>query len=118
MFDHITIRVADRTASEQFYDTVLPLVGVAKSHSGPHFAEWRDYSIAAASPEVPPSRRLHTAFFVPTRAEVERFWLTGTGAGYDEDGEPGLRPQYSPDYFGAFLLDPDGNNVELVDHGR
>ena len=114
MFDHVTIRVADRAASEEFYDLVLPVVGVEKTYSGEVFAEWGDYSIVAASGEIPPTRRLHIAFFTPERDEVKAFWQAGTAAGYRSDGEPGLRPQYTPDYYGSFLLDPDGNSVEAV----
>lgn len=117
MFDHLTIRAEDRAASEAFYDLVLPVVGVEESHSGDAFAEWGDYSVAAASAEIPPTRRLHIAFFTPDRDEVDAFWQAGTGAGYRSDGEPGPRPQYSPSYYGAFLLDPDGNSVEAVSHG-
>ena len=53
----------------------------------------------------------------PSRAHVDRFWQAGTAAGYESDGEPGPRPQYSDDYYGAFLLDPDGNSIEAVHHG-
>jgi catechol 2,3-dioxygenase-like lactoylglutathione lyase family enzyme len=118
MFDHVTIRAAERAASEAFYDLVLPVVGVPKTYSGDDFAEWGDYSIVAASEEVPATRRLHIAFFTPEHDEVDAFWRVGTDAGFRSDGEPGMRPRYSADYYGAFLLDPDGNNIELVDHGR
>ena len=64
------------------------------------------------------TRRLHIAFVAPSRAHVHAFWQAGIEAGYRDDGAPGLRPQYRDDYFGAFLLDPDGNNVELVNHNR
>ena len=63
------------------------------------------------------TRRLHVAFGVPTRELVDSFWSIGTQAGYDSDGEPGERPQYREDYYGSFLLDPDGNSVEAVNHG-
>jgi catechol 2,3-dioxygenase-like lactoylglutathione lyase family enzyme len=116
MFDHVTIRASDRAASERFYDTVLPLVGLA--NNGLEYAEWGDFSLAAATPEQPVTRRLHIAFFVPERSEVDEFWRAGTEAGYRDDGAPGLRPQYSEDYYGGFLLDPDGNSIEAVHHGR
>ncbi|HEY2371284.1 MAG TPA: VOC family protein [Gaiellaceae bacterium] len=116
MFDHVDIRAADRPASEAFYDIVLPVVGVEKTYSGDDFAEWGDYSVVAASSEIPPTQRLHIAFFTPEREEVDAFWQAGTQAGYRSDGEPGIRPRYSPDYYGAFLLDPDGNSVEAVSH--
>jgi len=116
MFDHVDIRAADHSASEAFYDLVLPVVGLEKTYSDGEFSEWGDYGVVAASAEIPPTRRLHIAFFTPERAEVDAFWLAGTAAGYRSDGEPGMRPQYSPDYYGAFLLDPDGNSIEAVSH--
>jgi catechol 2,3-dioxygenase-like lactoylglutathione lyase family enzyme len=118
MFDHVTIRASDRAASEAFYDLVLHVVGREKSHSGAEFAEWDDFSLAAATAAKPVTRRLHIAFFAPTQDEVDEFWRVGTEAGYDEDGAPGMRPEYSDDYYGAFLLDPDGNSVEAVSHNR
>jgi predicted lactoylglutathione lyase len=63
------------------------------------------------------TRNLHIAFVAPTREHVDTFWRTGTEAGYRDDGPPGLRPQYAADYYGGFLLDPDGNSAEAV-HGR
>jgi catechol 2,3-dioxygenase-like lactoylglutathione lyase family enzyme len=60
---------------------------------------------------------LHVAFVAPTRGEVDEFWRAGTEAGYRDDGAPGWRPQYREDYYGSFVLDPDGNSVEAVHHG-
>jgi catechol 2,3-dioxygenase-like lactoylglutathione lyase family enzyme len=116
VFDHVTIRASDREASERFYDTVLPAVGLEKAYSDERGAEWGDFSLAPESPEKPVTRRLHIAFGAPSRAEVDEFWRTGTEAGHRDDGPPGERPQYTPDYYGAFLLDPDGNSVEAVIH--
>ena len=116
MFDHVDIRTADRAASEAFYDVVLPVVGVEKTYSDDEFTEWGDYGVVAASAEIAPSHGLHIAFFTPERDEVDAFWRAGREAGYRSDGEPGPRPDYSADYYGAFLLDPDGNSVEAVSH--
>jgi catechol 2,3-dioxygenase-like lactoylglutathione lyase family enzyme len=116
VFDHVTIRVSDREASESFYDTVLATVGVEKTATTGEFAEWSDFSLAAASAERPVTRRLHLGFSAPSRAHVDEFWRTGTGAGYRDDGPPGARPQYKEDYYGSFLLDPDGNSAEAVHH--
>jgi catechol 2,3-dioxygenase-like lactoylglutathione lyase family enzyme len=116
MFDHVTIRVGDREASEHFYDTVLPAIGVEKRHSDEELAEWGDLSLAAATGEKPVTRRLHIGFSAQSCALVDAFWRAGIDAGYRDDGAPGLRPQYSPSYYGAFLLDPDGNSVEAVTH--
>ena len=117
VFDHVTIRASDRPASERFYETVLQALEIEQTHSGEHFAEWDDFSLAAADEESPVTRRLHIGFAAPSREHVDEFWRTGTAAGYESDGEPGLRPQYSDDYYGAFLLDPDGNSIEAVHHG-
>src|SRR5215204_6191995 len=117
MFDHMTIRVSGRDASERFYDTVLDSIGIAKTNSGEHYAEWNDFSLAAATAEAPVTRRLHIGFLAPSREHVDEFWRVGVDAGYRNDGAPGLRPEYSDDYYGAFLLDPDGNSAEAVHHG-
>jgi catechol 2,3-dioxygenase-like lactoylglutathione lyase family enzyme len=117
VFDHVTIRVSDRAVSEAFYRTVLGTLAIEPSHVGERFAEWDDFSLAAAEPDKPATRRLHVGFVAPSREHVDAFWDAGTGAGYRDDGAPGPRPQYSDDYYGAFLLDPDGNSAEAVHHG-
>jgi catechol 2,3-dioxygenase-like lactoylglutathione lyase family enzyme len=116
VFDHVTIRVSDRDAAERFYAAVLSTLGVEKTHSGDDFAEWDDFSLAAASAERPVTRRLHIGFVAPSRAHVDEFWRAGTAAGYRDDGAPGPRPQYTENYYGSFLLDPDGNSAEAVHH--
>jgi catechol 2,3-dioxygenase-like lactoylglutathione lyase family enzyme len=115
VFDHVTIRVSDREASERFYDTVLGTLGLERRSD--RYTEWGDFSLAAASDEKPVTRGLHIAFFSASREEVDRFWDVGTHAGYADEGAPGPRPQYSEDYYGAFLLDPDGSSVEAVHFG-
>jgi catechol 2,3-dioxygenase-like lactoylglutathione lyase family enzyme len=117
VFDHVTIRVSDRDASERFYETVLGTLGIERSHEGRDFTEWSDFSLTQADDEDPVTRRLHVAFVAPSRSEVDEFWRVGTEAGYRGDGAPGPRPQYREDYYGAFLLDPDGNSTEAVHHG-
>ncbi len=117
MFDHVTIRVSDRAASVRFYDTVLAILGIARNAPDEHYDEWDDFSLSQADAEHPVTRRLHIGFAAPSREGVDAFWRAGVDAGYESDGEPGLRPQYSEDYYGSFLLDPDGNSVEAVHHG-
>jgi catechol 2,3-dioxygenase-like lactoylglutathione lyase family enzyme len=114
MLDHVTIRVSDREASHRFYTTVLG----EPSHVTEHFEEWQDFGIAATDAEHPVTRHLHVAFAARSEEEVDAFWRRGVEAGYTSDGEPGPRPQYSPDYYGGFLLDPDGNSVESVHSAR
>jgi len=110
MLDHVTIRVSDRDTSRRFYTTVLG----EPSHAGADFDEWKDFSLTGADAEHPVTRHLHVAFAAPSQQDVDAFWQRGIEAGYRSDGEPGLRPQYRPDYYGGFLLDPDGNSVEAV----
>jgi catechol 2,3-dioxygenase-like lactoylglutathione lyase family enzyme len=116
VFDHVTIRVSDRDASERFYALVLRTIGIEPTHTDAYYAQWADFSLAAATPEKPATRSLHVAFVAPSRAYVDEFWRAGTDAGYRDDGAPGPRPQYSESYYGAFLLDPDGNSAEAVHH--
>jgi catechol 2,3-dioxygenase-like lactoylglutathione lyase family enzyme len=115
VFDHVTIRVSDLAASEAFYSTVLRTLGVRPLYRGDDMVEWEnDFSIVPADAEHPVTRNLHIAWFAPSREEVQAFWRAGVDAGYRDDGEPGPRPQYGPDYHGGFLLDPDGNSAEAV----
>jgi catechol 2,3-dioxygenase-like lactoylglutathione lyase family enzyme len=115
MFDHVTIRVGDRAASERFYDTVLAALGIDRTYRTQWFSEWEDFSLTGAGDGDPPTRRLHVAFAASSREHVDAFWRAGVDAGYTDDGKPGLRPQYGPDYYGGFLLDPDGAGVRLND---
>jgi catechol 2,3-dioxygenase-like lactoylglutathione lyase family enzyme len=119
VFDHVTIRVSDREASERFYETVLRVLGYEKGWSDEAIAEWNTFSlmVAQASEEKPVTQRLHLGFQSPSRELVDEFWRVGTETGYPDDGEPGVRAQYRHDYYGSFLLDPDGNSVEAVHHG-
>ena len=117
MFDHVTIRASDREATERFYEAVLPTLGIEKTYGDEYFSEWDDFSLTEADADTPVTRHLHLGFVAPSRAAVDEFWRTGTGAGYRDDGAPGPRPQYGGDYYGGFLLDPDGNSAEAVHHG-
>ena len=117
MFDHVTIRVSDRAATEPLYAAVLRVLGIDQSHSDEHYAEWDDFSLSQATEEKPATRNLHIGFRAPSREHVDEFWRAGREAGYRDDGAPGPRPQYSEDYYGSFLLDPDGNSAEAVHHG-
>ena len=110
----MTIRVADRAASEAFYGTVLSPLGIETTYSDARFAEWDDFSLTAADADHPVTRGLHVAFGARSREGVEAFWRAGTQTGHRDDGAPGPRPQYREDSYGGFLLDPDGNRAEAV----
>ena len=111
MFDHVDIRVSVLAASRAFYGEALGLPTVDGE-----WLEWGDYGVVEADEEHPVTRRLHVAFGAESRDAVDAWWNRMTEAGYESDGEPGLRPQYSESYYGAFVLDPDGNSVESVHH--
>jgi catechol 2,3-dioxygenase-like lactoylglutathione lyase family enzyme len=112
MFARVTIRATDVAASARFYDTVLATLGVERASDDP---VWADFAL---EPGDPPTQRLHIGFAAPTRAHADAFWEAGRAAGAPDDGAPGPRTVYGPDYYGAFLLDPDGNSAEAVHHDR
>ena len=115
MFDHVLVAVADLAASERFYRTVLSALGAEPKHQEPEvIVEWADWDVLRSDPEHPVTRGLHVGFRAPSRAAVDAFWQAGIDAGYRDDGAPGPRTVYGPDYYGGFLLDPDGNSAEAV----
>jgi catechol 2,3-dioxygenase-like lactoylglutathione lyase family enzyme len=116
VFDHVGIWVSDRAASERFYRTVLDAIGIAPTHAGEEYTEWEDFALGQAGDERPVTRGLHVGFAAPSREAVHAFHEAGVAAGYRDDGAPGPRPEYGPDYYGGFLLDPDGNSAEAVHH--
>jgi catechol 2,3-dioxygenase-like lactoylglutathione lyase family enzyme len=120
VFDHVTIRVADPGESLRFYETVLGALGLPPADRSSTYAiggEWDDFGVAERRSGERPTTRLHLGFGAASRDLVDAFWRAGVDAGYRSDGEPGERPQYSADYYGAFLLDPEGNSAEAVHHG-
>jgi catechol 2,3-dioxygenase-like lactoylglutathione lyase family enzyme len=110
--------VADVGAARRFYEQVAPHAGFElRQHSGQRARFARgdaSFSLVAGAP----TKHLHMAFPAGDNARVDRFHADLTAAGHRDNGAPGERPIYHPGYYGAFVLDPDGNNVELVDHNR
>ncbi|HKE79271.1 MAG TPA: VOC family protein [Solirubrobacteraceae bacterium] len=118
MFDHVGTRFSDPEAAERFYRTVLSVLGIEPSYAGADMVGWDDWWIGPTDGEHPLTRGLHVGFRAGDRAQVDAFWQAGVDAGYRDDGAPGERTQYGPTYYGAFLLDPDGNSVEAVHSDR
>jgi catechol 2,3-dioxygenase-like lactoylglutathione lyase family enzyme len=110
------MRASDRDTSQRFYETVLSTLGVEQTYSSNVLAEWNDFSFMVVEDDRPVTRGLHIAFFAASQDLVDEFWRVETEAGYADDGAPGPRPEYGPDYDGGFLLDPDGNSIEAVNH--
>lgn len=115
MFDHVTLGASSFDASVGFYRTALGAIGIEPTYESEELVEWDDFSIIPAGSGREPTRHLHVGFVAASRAEVDRFWQAGIDAGYEDDGSPGER-DYSPGYYGGFLLDPDGNSAEAVHH--
>jgi len=124
MIDHISLRVSDFKRSKPFYDAALaPLggamlmgVGVPGVEGGGYGRAGRPIFWIGSAPGAAASGPTHVAFMADTRAAVDAFYAAAMGAGGKDNGGPGLRPEYHPDYYGAFVLDPDGNNIEAVCH--
>jgi catechol 2,3-dioxygenase-like lactoylglutathione lyase family enzyme len=115
VIDHVTIRVSDFEASRAFYSCVLAPLGL-EPHADETFTEWGDFSIAAD--DQPVAQNIHIAFPAKSREEVDAFHRAAMDSGYRDNGAPGERSIYHEGYYGAFVLDPDGNNVEAVFHDR
>ena len=119
MIDHTGVIVGSFEASSRFYAAALAPLGyelLLEFHASvAGFGEpgKPDFWIAQGEPNTP---RIHVAFRADTRREVDAFYEAALGAGARDNGAPGLRAQYHPDYYGAFTLDPDGHNIEAVCH--
>ncbi len=113
LFDHVHLVVRDIEASGRFYEAVLAVIGVPVVRVGDEFF-WADELFVSAG--EPKTGRVHLAFQAADHDMVRRFHEAGLNAGGRDNGAPGER-SYHPGYYAAFLLDPDGNNVEAVHHG-
>ena len=126
MLDHTGITVSDLQRSKAFYRATLAPLGYVIRKEIPDAAGFGvaegpgkstdpagDFWIAVGAPQVP---RLHLAFYAASHAAVDAFHKSALAAGGRDNGPPGLRPQYHATYYGAFILDPDGYNIEAVCH--
>lgn len=125
MIDHTGVIVSDFQKSKQFYLSALAPIGysllmeVSAKETGRNDAAGfgvspkPDFWIANGTPNVPP---IHVAFRAASRAHVDAFYQAALAAGGRDNGAPGLRPHYHPNYYGAFVRDPDGHNIEAVCH--
>jgi catechol 2,3-dioxygenase-like lactoylglutathione lyase family enzyme len=122
VIDHLTIGVRDLESSRAFYRAALEPLGFAEM--GSWSEEQREIAFGyeggddfAISTEYAAGGRLHIAFSADSREAVDAFHEAAMRAGGRDNGQPGERPEYAPGYYGAFVLDPDGHNVEAVFHG-
>jgi catechol 2,3-dioxygenase-like lactoylglutathione lyase family enzyme len=127
MFSHITIGARDLTRLIAFYDRVLAPLGIGRVMTSEEFgfAGWRREKDGPTffvtrphdgNPALPGNGTM-TAFTAPDRAAVDAAHAAGLAAGGSDEGPPGLRPHYAPDYYGAYLRDPEGNKLHVVHRG-
>ncbi|OCJ12397.1 glyoxalase [Rhizobium sp. AC27/96] len=119
MLDHVTIGVRDIEKSRIFYDAVLHILGIERLYAeGETFAGYgiRPKAFFWIGQRADAQTGTHIAFTAKNREAVDRFHQAALAVGGIDNGPPGLRPHYHPDYYGAFILDPDGHNIEAVCH--
>ena len=126
MLDHIGLAISDIRRSEAFYEAALKPLGISKLYEyGPDKTDSGGTAIGFGKDMMPffwigdnerTGEGTHVAFTAQDRAAVDSFYQAAIAAGGKDNGGPGLRPKYHPNYYGAFVLDPDGINVEAVSH--
>jgi catechol 2,3-dioxygenase-like lactoylglutathione lyase family enzyme len=118
--DHLWIRVRDLAASKRFYTTIAPYAGLELGVDEPDHVQFEGagHSFSLIDDERPLTEHVHVAFPAQDDATVRSFHAAALAAGYEDHGGPGERAVYHPGYYGAFVLDPDGHNVEVVNHNR
>ena len=118
MIDHTGLTVSNVAKSKAFYGAALAPLGYTvlmewEQYAGLGVAPKPDFWIGEGQPNVPP---IHVAFRAESRAQVDAFYKAAVAAGGKDNGAPGLRPHYHANYYGSFVLDPDGHNIEAVCH--
>ncbi|QIG95251.1 MULTISPECIES: VOC family protein [unclassified Bradyrhizobium] len=119
MLDHVTIGISDIERSKAFYDVALRSLGISRLYA--EGAEFAGYGVGPKAffwigRRDTPQAGAHVAFTASDRATVDRFYEDAIRAGGRDNGRPGIRPHYHANYYGAFVLDPDGHNIEAVCH--
>lgn len=119
MIDHVSFAVSDFARAKAFYDAALAPLGVTALYGTPgeSLGYGRDGKPAFwIGASASPNTRTHIAFTADDRAAVDAFYAAAMAAGGRDNGGPGVRAHYHPNYYGAFVFDPDGNNIEAVCH--
>jgi catechol 2,3-dioxygenase-like lactoylglutathione lyase family enzyme len=115
LIDHVHLRARDFPRTRRFYEAVSGVLGLKIEHSGDSWFQLDELFVDAADAGTPPTH-VHLAFQARDRAMVDEFYRVALAAGGTDNGGPGER-DYHPGYYGAYVLDPDGNNIEAVFHG-
>jgi catechol 2,3-dioxygenase-like lactoylglutathione lyase family enzyme len=120
LIDHIQLVVADLAKSKRFYEAALGALNIPIAMATEEFFNADELFVSVKDSKASAGTltgRVHLAFSTRDKSAVERFYEAGLAAGGRDNGKPGPRP-YHPGYYAAFLLDPDGNNIEVVYHGE
>jgi catechol 2,3-dioxygenase-like lactoylglutathione lyase family enzyme len=110
VFDHVDVHASDYAESVRFYETVLAPLGIPKLDEGDGWTCFANLNVADRRPAT---KNLHLCLYTRAREQVHAFHRAGVEAGFRSNGDPGYR-DYAPGYYAAYLLDPDGNNVEAL----
>lgn len=118
MFDHSGFKVRNFAKSRAFYSAALKQLGIDRTNGGDDWISFGKHRRPQLFLEGggPSSGKLRIAFGATKRAQVRAFYRSAMAAGGKDNGKPGLRPNYHPNYYAAFVLDPDGHNIEAVCH--
>ncbi|MDL1862363.1 VOC family protein [Betaproteobacteria bacterium PRO7] len=116
LIDHVHLIARDLAATKRFYAAVLAALGRKIEGEGEHYFWSDELFVSTADEHTRGATRVHLAFQAADREAVQRFHEAALAAGGTDNGAPGLRP-YHADYYAAFVIDPDGNNIEAVYHG-
>jgi catechol 2,3-dioxygenase-like lactoylglutathione lyase family enzyme len=116
--DHLWIRVADLAASRRFYETIAPHAGLRLSLDTSERVQFTCQGGSFSLLPGEPTEHVHIAFGATRNESVDGFHAAAVAAGYQSGGTPGERPEYHPGYYAAYVIDPAGFNVELVNHNR
>lgn len=120
LIDHIQLVVKDLQSSRKFYDAIFRALNIPCGGEGPGFFWFDEFFVSSATSPAAQGKltgRIHLAFQAKDEEMVRQFHAAGLAAGGTDNGAPGFR-EYHPGYYGAFLCDPDGNNIEAVFHGK
>ncbi|MGD2131459.1 MAG: VOC family protein [Maricaulaceae bacterium] len=123
MYSHVTLGTNDLPRAEKFYDAVMGVLGhpvLFKVDTALAYGTGTGEKLFVLTPfdrqEARPGNGVHAAFKVPSRAMVDAFHAAALANGGTDEGAPGLRPHYHPNYYGAYVRDPDGNKIQAVCH--
>ena len=117
LIDDVHLIAPDLEATKRFYAAVLDVLGRKIDGEGENYFWFDEIFVSTDAMATTGATHVHLGFQAPDRATVDRFHSAAIAAGGKDHGKPGIRKEYHDGYYGAFVIDPDGNNIEAVHHG-